>query len=115
MALAGPLDPAEQRVVPDRKGSRYPPSRDILMIPNYRKLREMDDDALVEHYNALAKHTVAGTGVCLHELVRRQVSRDSARMLGMTRHMMRLTWFIAALTVVNVFALFAGWFNAGPG
>jgi hypothetical protein len=84
------------------------------MLPNYQKLQEMSDATLVEHYNSLAKRTSPGTDFYLQELVRRQVSRDSSRMLGMTKAITRLTWFIAILTVVNVVAVVAPWLKGSP-
>lgn len=63
------------------------------------ELQALSDDELVKQHDALAASTSVGTGYYLDELRRREVERQSERML-------RLTWIVTVLTVVNVVAVF---------
>ena len=62
------------------------------------ELRSRSDEELIEQHDVLAKGTGVGTGYYLDELRRREADRQGERML-------RLTWIVTALTVVNVAAV----------
>lgn len=62
------------------------------------ELRSQSDDELVEQHDRLAEGTSVGIGYYLTELERRRLDRQS-------RQMLRLTWIIAGLTVINVVAV----------
>ena len=59
------------------------------------ELQALSDDELVRQHDVLAASTSVGTGYYLDELRRREADRQGERML-------RLTWIVTALTVVNV-------------
>ncbi len=71
-------------------------------IPKHAELESLSDDDLIARYDAAANNTSVGTGFYREELARRQMTRESTRMLELTQTMRSLTWFILALTVVNV-------------
>lgn len=71
------------------------------MAPSHDKLAAMADDELIALYDGHAQHSVAGTAFYRDELARRQMARESARMLRLTQTMARLTWLILALTAIN--------------
>ena len=71
------------------------------MAPKHAQLAAMSDEDLIARYNGQAENTVVGTAFYREELARRQMSRESARMLSLTKTMARLTWVILALTAVN--------------
>ncbi len=62
------------------------------------ELRSLSDDELVKQHDQLAASTSVGVSYYLEELERRSVDRQGRRML-------RLTWVVTALTVVNVVAV----------
>ncbi|TWQ50424.1 hypothetical protein FQK01_18450 [Xanthomonas vasicola] len=66
----------------------------------------MSDEDLVAHYNNLAMSTVVGTSFYREEIAHRQLARQNARMLSLTRTMARLTWFILFLTAANAAIVF---------
>lgn len=70
-------------------------------IPKYKELEALTDDELIARYDAAAVNTVVGTGFYLEELVRRQLAKESTRMLKLTQTMSNLTWVILGLTAVN--------------
>ena len=70
-------------------------------IPKHAELQSLSDDDLIARYDAAASNTVVGTGFYRDELARRQMARESARMLELTQTMRTLTWVILALTAVN--------------
>lgn len=70
------------------------------MAKTIAELRAMSDDELIEQHDTLAGTTQVGTGFYLAELERRQVDRQA-------RQMLRLTWVVTGLTVVNVVAVMA--------
>lgn len=70
-------------------------------IPKYKELEALTDDELIARYDAAAVNTVVGTGFYLEELVRRQMAKESTRMLKLTQTMSNLTWVILGLTAVN--------------
>jgi hypothetical protein len=74
----------------------------MSLAPDHAQLEALSDEELVTGYNAAAASTVVGTGFYREEIARRQMARESARMLALTRTMARLTWAILALTIVNV-------------
>ncbi|MEQ8062634.1 MULTISPECIES: hypothetical protein [unclassified Xanthomonas] len=76
-------------------------------IPKHADLQSLSDDDLIDRYDAAAHNTVVGTGFYRDEIVRRQVARESARMLQLTQTMRTLTWVILAVTAVN--AVLVGW------
>lgn len=72
---------------------------------SYEELRaDPSDDELVRAHDQLAKSTVVGTVYFLAELERRERDRQAAQMAEYTRKVTRLTWVIAALTLVNAVA-----------
>lgn len=71
-------------------------------IPKHDELQALSEAELIARYNAAASNTVVGTGFYREELVRRQMAKESARMLALTQTMCTLTWAILGLTVVNV-------------
>jgi hypothetical protein len=68
---------------------------------------EMEDADLIEAHDSLLKtaNYVIGPDYYLTELSRRDQERASEVMVEQTRTMVKLTWVIAALTVVNVIAV----------
>jgi len=62
------------------------------------ELRALSDEQLIEQHDQLAKNTVVGISYYLSELERRQVERQG-------RLMLRLTWVVTVLTVINVAAV----------
>ena len=70
-------------------------------IPRYKELEALTDDELIARYDAAAVNTVVGTGFYREELVRRQMAKESTRMLQLTQTMRTLTWVILGLTTVN--------------
>ena len=81
-------------------------------IPKHAELQSLSEDELIARYDAAAHNTVVGTGFYRDEIVRRQMTRESARMLELTRTMRALTWVILAVTAVN--AVLVGWQIWGP-
>ena len=82
------------------------------MAPKHDQLAAMSEEELVARYNDLAENTVVGTAFYREELARRQLSRESARMLSLTNSMAKLTWVILALTAVNAGLVLVQVFNA---
>ena len=82
------------------------------MAPKHDQLAAMSEEELVARYNDLAENTVVGTDFYREELARRQLSRESARMLSLTNSMAKLTWVILALTAVNAGLVLVQVFNA---
>jgi hypothetical protein len=72
------------------------------LAPDNAQLDAMTDNELAARYNAAAASTVVGAGFYREEIARRQIAKESARMLALTRSMSRLTWAIFVLTVFNV-------------
>ncbi|MDZ4056966.1 MAG: hypothetical protein U1D69_08365 [Polynucleobacter sp.] len=70
-------------------------------IPKYKELEALTDDELIARYDAVAVNTVVGTGFYREELVRRQMAKESTKMLKLTQTMSNLTWVILGLTAVN--------------
>jgi hypothetical protein len=61
-------------------------------------LRALSDEQLIEQHDQLAKNTIVGISYYLSELERRPVERQG-------RLMLRLTWVVTVLTVINVAAV----------
>lgn len=76
------------------------------MAPKHEQIASLSDDELIARYNSLAESTVVGTAFYREELARRQLARESARMLSLTKTMKNLTWVILALTVANAVVVF---------
>ena len=70
-------------------------------LPTHEQLAVMSDEDIISRYNGMSEHTVVGTGFYREELMRRQMARESCRMLALTQTMARLTWVILALTAAN--------------
>ncbi|UUD64748.1 hypothetical protein D16iCDA_03345 [Pseudomonas seleniipraecipitans] len=70
-------------------------------IPKYTELEALTDDELIARYDAAAVNTVVGTGFYREEIARRQMEKESTRMLQLTQTMRTLTWVILGLTTVN--------------
>jgi hypothetical protein len=70
------------------------------MAKTIAELRSLSDGELIKQHDKLAESTQVGTGYYLAELERRQVERQG-------RQMLRLTWVVTALTIVNVVAVVA--------
>ena len=77
----------------------------MSISPKLSQLAALSDEELAARYDSLAQNTAIGTSFYLDEITRRQLAAESRRMLGLTRTMARLTWFVAVLTVVNVAAV----------
>ena len=60
-------------------------------IPKHIELNALSDAELIARYDALADNTVVGTAFYREEIARRQMARESARMLELTRNMRTLT------------------------
>jgi hypothetical protein len=73
----------------------------VSYIPKYKELEALTDDELIARYDAVAVNTVVGTGFYREELVRRQMAKESTKMLKLTQTMSNLTWVILGLTAVN--------------
>ena len=71
-------------------------------IPKHDELQALSYEELVARYDAAAANTVVGTDFYREELFRRQVARESARMLKLTETIRTLTWAILVLTLANV-------------
>jgi hypothetical protein len=63
-------------------------------IPKHDELQALSEEDLIARYNAAASNTVVGTGFYREELARRQMARESARMLTLTQTIRTLTWAI---------------------
>lgn len=70
-------------------------------IPKYTELEALTDDELIARYDAAAVNTAVGTGFYREEIARRQMAKESTRMLQLTQTMRTLTWVILGLTTVN--------------
>lgn len=70
-------------------------------IPKHTELEALTDDELTARYDAAAVNTVVGTGFYREEIARRQMAKESTRMLQLTQTMRTLTWVILGLTMVN--------------
>ena len=70
-------------------------------IPKYTELEALTDDELISRSDAAAVNTVVGTGFYREEIARRQMAKESTRMLQLTQTMRTLTWVILGLTTVN--------------
>jgi hypothetical protein len=77
----------------------------VSTSPKLSQLAALSDQELAARYDSLAQNTVVGTAFYLDEINRRQMAKESRRMLGLTQAMARLTWVIAVLTVINVLAV----------
>ena len=80
-----------------------------MAIPTLKELRSLPTDELVERYDEQAGHVQAGVDFWLQELARRdadalarRVAANTDEMAQSGKRMERLTWVVAALTVVNV-------------
>jgi hypothetical protein len=62
------------------------------------ELRSLSDEELVEQHDKLAATTSVGISYYLDEIERRRIERQQQQML-------RLTWVVTVLTVVNVVAV----------
>jgi hypothetical protein len=71
------------------------------MAPKHDQLGTLSDEELIARYNSLAESTAVGTAFYREELARRQLARESARMLTLTQTMKNLTWIILVLTAAN--------------
>lgn len=72
------------------------------MAKTYAELRAMSVAELIEAYDSRTEHTDLHLGFYREEIARRDAEAATEKIKQMTRTMMRLTWVIAALTVVNV-------------
>ena len=70
-------------------------------IPKHAQLESLSDEELIARYDAAASNTVVGTGFYREEIARRQLAKESSRMLELTATIRTLTWVILALTAVN--------------
>ncbi len=75
------------------------------------ELRAMPDDELVRRYDSMPGRSAFGTNFYLAEIRSREMARETAAMLGLSRSterhtttMLRLTWWIAGLTAVVTLA-----------
>jgi hypothetical protein len=68
------------------------------MAKTISELRELSDEQLVEEHDRTATNTVVGISYYLDEIERRRIDRQQQQML-------RLTWVVTVLTVVNVVAV----------
>lgn len=75
------------------------------MSPKLSQIAALSDEELASRYDALAQNTVVGTAFYLEEINRRHLAAESRRMRALAQTMARLTWIIAALTVINVVAV----------
>jgi len=62
------------------------------------ELRSLSDEELIEQHDKLAESTMVGVNYYLAEIERRRIDRQQ-------RQMLRLTWVVTVLTVVNVAAV----------
>jgi hypothetical protein len=67
------------------------------MTRSIRELRDASDDELIRNHDMLARNTSVGVNYYLDELARRESARQQATMI-------RLTWAIAAMTLVVTIA-----------
>ncbi|MCQ4260015.1 hypothetical protein [Stutzerimonas stutzeri] len=65
-------------------------------IPKYKELDALTDNELIARYDAAAANTVVGTSFYREEIARRQMAKESTRMLQLTKtmrtHAMSHTW-----------------------
>lgn len=66
-----------------------------MKAPKYTELRKMSDEELERLHDRQAESTEIGLGWLMDELHRRAVARQ-------TTALVRLTWAIAALTLLNL-------------
>jgi hypothetical protein len=101
--VLSPLDPnleSSGMVDPDqiRKESLY--------AKKIGELRELSDEELVrQHDDLVTGGTAVSQEYYLQELARRDTSQREASMVDLTAKLVRLTWAIFGLTVVNVAAV----------
>ena len=62
------------------------------------ELRELSDEQLIEEHDRATANVVVGISYYLDEIHRREVDRQQ-------RQMLRLTWVVTVLTVINVAAV----------
>jgi hypothetical protein len=72
------------------------------MVDSIADLRRRTDEELIAAHDALAPHTVVGTGYYVEELARRENARTADRIEQLTERVTRLTWVITILTALNV-------------
>lgn len=81
----------------------------MTMAPKISELHAMTDEEVIAWYDAIAKNTVVGTQVYLDELVRRQVDRQTQKLISLTDQIRLLTLAVAGAAVIalaiSVFAL----------
>lgn len=74
-------------------------------MQTHAELSNLTDEEIITIYDGHASRTSPGLDFYLNELRRRELAKESQRMSDMTRTMKNLTWWIFALTVVNVAAV----------
>jgi hypothetical protein len=87
--------------VPGWPSTRRRPCARVELLAVSRKIAELraaSDDQLVDEHDAISTHVQWGVKDYLDELGRRDAARQ-------TRTMVRLTWVILGLTIVNVAAV----------
>ena len=62
----------------------------------------MSDDELIARYDSISEHTGVGTQFYLDELVRRESTRTSRRMVELT---VQIRWLTVAVTGATIVAL----------
>jgi len=67
------------------------------MTRSVRELRKASEEKLIQEHDELAEHTLPGVDYYLNELARRRSDRQQTTMI-------RLTWAIAAMTLVVTLA-----------
>ena len=77
----------------------------MSLAAKLEKLRELSDEELVALHDQAAANTTVGIQYYLDELNRRSQNKHTEVMLHYTKQMLRLTVFVAVLTVVNVIAV----------
>ena len=81
------------------------------MAPTLQQLREMSDDELARMHDDAARHTSVGTQWYIDEIRNREVGRQTATLVDLTKSIRTLTVAIAIMTAANVVLVAVTLFN----
>jgi hypothetical protein len=73
-----------------------------MPAPSISELRKLSDTELINTHDRLGINTQLGIGYYIEELARRDQSRQTERMLGLTKWITVLTFVVTLATIVNL-------------
>jgi hypothetical protein len=81
---------------------------DPQFAKSYADLRARTDGDLIREHDQILTTGAIGTEYYLNELARRTAERQTSALVEQTKKMVRLTWVIVGLTLVNLgFVIYA--------